>query len=110
MDKTQRLVQLQEIQNEVKKKLRKAFAKIDDKKTGFVKLHAFNQICQVLQVKFAPRDQAKCERQYEKNGSVNYAEVLRVLGLNPQTETWELRNLQSGASSDVRNLRKSRTM
>ena len=53
---TEQLIELQEIQNQIKKKLKQAIAQIDEKKLGTVKTETFFQILQVLDVNLSQND------------------------------------------------------
>ena len=50
---TEKLIELQEFQNEIKKRMKKAFYRIDDQKQGIVRKDVFFQILEVLEARLS---------------------------------------------------------
>ena len=83
-------IELQEYQNEIKKKLKRAFSKIDEDKSMQVKKEIFFQMLEVLDVKLPIKDTLLLSRKFEKNGLIPYLDALRYLNLSQKTGDWEL--------------------
>jgi len=62
-----------------------------------------------MDVNLGDKDKARCEKQFTKDGMVNYQEAMRFLGINPGSEEWEFRNLCRKANAFV-NPRSHHTM
>ena len=58
-------IEVQEFQNEMKKKLRRAFSKIDEKREGLVRKEVFFQILEVLDIKLKSSDQLALLSRFE---------------------------------------------
>ena len=93
-------IELQEFQNEIKKKLKRAFSKIDEDKQGHVKKEIFFQMLEVLDVKLPIKDTLKLSRKFEKNGLIPYLDAIRYINISQKTGDWELL-LQTRASMPI---------
>lgn len=75
-------IELQEFQNDIKAKLRRAFSKIDEKRQGLVRKEVFFQILEVLDVKLTILENVALCGRFEKNGFIPYMEVIRAIMLS----------------------------
>jgi hypothetical protein len=88
---TERMIELQELQNQIKKKMKQALNQIDEKKQGEVKKEIFFQILQVLDCELSLKERNLLCRKFEKNGAIQYLDAIRFLVLNPNNEEWEFK-------------------
>ena len=89
-----RQIELQEIQNEIKKKMKHAFAKIDSKKQGVVRKDVFFQILEVLDVVLPAKDKQRCLLKHDNDGFIKYSDAIRFLAINTKEEKWEFRTVE----------------
>ena len=59
--------------------MRRAFGKIDEKKSGLVRKEVFFQILEVLDVKLSVKETTHVCKRWEKNGYIPYQDVIRYL-------------------------------
>jgi Ca2+-binding EF-hand superfamily protein len=69
---TDRLIELQELQNQIKKKMKQAFKQIDDKRSGEIKKDNFFKILKALDCDLTLKEKNMICRKYMNRGMISY--------------------------------------